>query len=139
MARRKHTLLIAIDYDGTIVDKAFPDVGTPKYGAWVTLRALIAAGHRLILWTCRENEPNKRPFLKEAVDFCKKNGVEFVSVNENRPEDDFRDGQGRKVYADLMIDDRNFGGFPGWEVIHETLLGVPLPDIDSTADSARKN
>lgn len=115
-------LLIAIDFDGTIVGHDFPDIGEPLPAAFDVLKRIQAAGHRLILNTCRED--GKRKYLTEAVDFCRDNGIEFVSVNENAPEDDFREEKlKRKVYASLYIDDRNFGGFPGWLKIAE-YLGV---------------
>mgnify|MGYP006318789247 CR=1 FL=1 len=114
----KNNMLICIDYDGTICEKAFPEVGVPMEGAIETLKDLAAAGHFLILNTCREDE-KRRAYLSEAVSFMKSHGVEFVSVNQNRPEDEFREKPGRKVYADVYIDDRNFGGFPGWAVIRE--------------------
>jgi SAM-dependent methyltransferase len=117
--------LICIDFDGTIVEHAFPRIGEPLPGAMETMRQLMDAGAKLILNTCREDE-GKKKFLTEAVNFCKKHGVEFVSVNENRLEDDFRDNPDslrRKPYAHVYIDDRNFGGFPGWDVIGKVLLG----------------
>lgn len=116
--------LISVDFDGTIVDHAFPNIGEPKPHAFEVLLALQAAGAKLILNTCREDE-DRRKFLTEAVNFCKNKGVEFISVNENRLEDDFRDNPNylrRKPYAHIYIDDRNFGGFPGWEVIGKVLL-----------------
>lgn len=119
----KKSLLISVDYDGTIVGHSFPDVGVPQPGAVETLRDLIAAGHRLILYTCREND-RRRAYLSEAVAHMLRHGVTFVSVNCNRPEDDFRDSPGRKIYADVMIDDRNIGGFVGWVKVRE-LLGLP--------------
>ena len=91
-------------------------------GAFETMKALQDAGHHLILNTCREDE-SRRAYLTEAVEYCRKNGVEFRSVNENHPDDEFRDKGGRKVYANYYIDDRNFGGFPGWDVIRKALLG----------------
>jgi hypothetical protein len=115
--------LISIDFDGTITKSSFPDLGEPQEGAMETMRDLIAAGYLLILNTCRENE-KRRAYLTEAVNFCRSHGVEFVSVNENRPEDEFRDKPGRKVYASVYIDDRNFGGFPGWAKVREA-FGLP--------------
>jgi hypothetical protein len=44
-------------------------------------------------------------------------------VNENHRDDDFRDKIGRKPYADVYIDDRNMGGFPGWKKVREIILG----------------
>lgn len=113
--------LIAIDMDGTIVKHDFPRIGEPVEDAFEVMQDLQKAGHRLILWTCREDD--YKPYLKEAVDFCRENGVEFVSVNENRKKDEFRPNGGRKVYADIYIDDRNLGGFPGWKAVRKLLLG----------------
>lgn len=102
-------MIISVDFDGTICDHAYPEVGELMEGAVETLKDFIAAGHVVILNTCREDE-KRRPYLTEAVNFMKKNGVEFASVNTNRPEDEFRDKPGRKVFAELYIDDRNLGG-----------------------------
>lgn len=120
--------LISIDFDGTITDHQFPDIGEPQPGAMETMRDLIAAGYRLILNTCREDE-KRRAYLTEAIDFCRQHGVEFVSVNENSPEDEFRDKPGRKVYASVYIDDRNFGGFPGWAAVRSA-FGLPEKPAD---------
>ena len=49
-------MLISVDYDGTIVRHAYPEVGEPIEGAIQTLKDLMAAGHFLILNTCREDE-----------------------------------------------------------------------------------
>jgi hypothetical protein len=85
--------------------------------AFETLKMLQADGHRLILWTYRTGRK-----LNEAVDFCRENGIEFYSVNRSYPEENTNDPEnGRKIHADLFIDDRNFGGFPGWGVIYQQL------------------
>jgi predicted mannosyl-3-phosphoglycerate phosphatase (HAD superfamily) len=68
---------IAVDFDGTIVDDAYPAIGKPKF-AFETLKRLQAEGYRLILWTYRHGKT-----LDEAVEFCKKNGVEFYAVNSS--------------------------------------------------------
>jgi trehalose-6-phosphatase len=118
-------MLISVDFDGTIVEHKFPEIGEPLPGAAETLKDLTAAGHILILNTCREDE-KRRAYLTEAVNFMKKHGVEFASVNENRMEDEFRDKPGRKVYANVYIDDRNLGGFPGWATVREAFGLTPL-------------
>ena len=119
--------LISIDFDGTLVDHKFPEIGEPLEGAMETCQDLIAAGHRLVLNTCRE-DCKKRKYLTEAEAFCREHGVEFVSVNENHLDDEFRDENypRRKVYAHYYIDDRNLGGFPGWAMVRETLGLLPL-------------
>lgn len=119
-------MLISVDFDGTIVEHKFPEIGEPLEGAIETLKDLTAAGFRLILCTCREDN-KRRKYLTEAVEFLKDLGVEFVSVNENTFDDDFRadyKGLRRKVYAHCYIDDCNLGGFPGWDVVREK-LGLP--------------
>src|SRR5690554_2407051 len=108
--------IIAVDFDGTIVEHKYPAIGKEMLFAFSTLRALQTKGHRMILWTYRKGDK-----LQEAVDFCKENGFEFYAVNENYPgvikEGDFS----RKLAADICIDDRNVGGFLGWDVIWQTL------------------
>lgn len=101
--------VIAVDFDGTIVTHAYPQIGKEMLFAFATLKELQARGHKLILWTFRSGE-----LLDEAVEYCKKNGVEFYAVNKNYPEEVFSDKISRKVNADIFIDDRNVGGFRGW-------------------------
>ena len=123
MAKNKS---IIIDFDGTIVDHTFPKIGKPKPQAFDVMRDLQKEGYDLILWTCRENEPNNinKQYLKEAVEFCKKHGIEFKAVNETIEENEFRpkNVNKRKPYATYYIDDRNLGGFPGWGVVREVIL-----------------
>jgi len=125
--------IIMIDFDGTIVEHAFPKIGDPLPLAFETLRSLKDAGYKLILWTCREDEGNfiSRQFLTDAVKFCMSHGVEFDAVNESIPELEFRPERGvnRKPYADIIIDDRNFGGFSGWAAIADTLLVQDTIDV----------
>lgn len=113
----KDHLIIAIDFDGTIVEDAFPKVGKPLLFAFETILKLQAEGHRLILWTYRSGRK-----LKEAVAFCEENGIEFYAVNKNYPEEIFDDKISRKIHADLFIDDRNVGGFLGWTEIYKLIF-----------------
>lgn len=118
--------IAVIDFDGTIVKHEFPAIGETMPEAFEVMKELQAAGWALIIWTCRENDGHKisRQFLKDAVDFCKENGVEFDGVNETPMEFEFR-GEGtlrRKAYGDVYIDDRNLGGFPGWDFVRAVLI-----------------
>lgn len=110
------TLIIAVDFDGTIVEDAYPGIGKPMLFAFETLKKLQEDGHRLILWTYRYG--NK---LDEAVNFCKENGITFYAVNKSFPEEEFNNEVSRKINADLFIDDRNIGGFYGWGEIYQLL------------------
>lgn len=114
-------LIIAIDFDGTCVRDAYPEIGEDMPGVVHTLHSLLLRDHKLILWTCREGEQ-----LSDAVEWFKEKDLLLFGVNETPLDDDFRKGGGRKVFADLYIDDRNFGGFPGWAKVHQELLGMPL-------------
>lgn len=108
---------IAVDFDGTIVEHAFPAIGKEKLFAFSTLKELEKRGAKLILWTFRTGKE-----LEEAVEFCRKNGVEFYAVNKNYPEEVYDETIGRKIDADIYIDDKNLGGFPGWSEAWQMLF-----------------
>ena len=106
-------MILAIDFDGTIVSDQFPEIGEPLFFAVESLLKLKANGNQLILWTCREDSP-KRKYLTEAVEFCRSLGLEFDAINCNAPESPFNHlGIGRKVYADYYIDDKSM--LPVWD------------------------
>ena len=109
-------LIIAVDFDGTIVEDNYPKIGRPKLFAFKTLKRLQKDGHRLILWTYRSDIR-----LEEAVNFCKENGLTFYAVNKSFPEEQFDYTKSRKIHADLFIDDRNIGGFIGWGEVYQRL------------------
>ena len=109
-------LIIAVDFDGTIVEDGYPGIGDERLFAFDTLKRLQADGHRLILWTYRHGKK-----LDEAVEFCKSNGIEFYAVNRSFPEEEDLDNASRKIHADLFIDDRNIGGILGWGEIYQML------------------
>jgi hydroxymethylpyrimidine pyrophosphatase-like HAD family hydrolase len=110
-------LIIAIDFDGTIVEDAYPKIGKPMIFAFETMKKLQSEGHRLILWTYRNGKK-----LREAVEFCEQHGIEFYAVNKNYPEEEFDGKISRKIHADLFIDDRNVGGFIGWTEIYKLIF-----------------
>ncbi len=127
---------IAVDFDGTIVDHEYPDIGKEKLFAFQTLKELNKLGANLILWTFRSGKE-----LDEAVDFCRKNGVEFYAVNKNYPEEIFDESVSRKIDADIFIDDKNIGGFPGWSEIWQMLNPYELQQqvAEQRIASARRN
>lgn len=108
--------VIAVDFDGTIVEHDYPKIGKEMLFAFATLKELNKKGHKLILWTIRTGH-----LLDEAVEYCRKNGVEFYAVNKNFPEEVLTENTSRKLNADIFIDDRNVGGFIGWSNIWQTL------------------
>jgi len=107
-------MIIAIDFDGTIVEHKFPKIGEPRKNVFRVLKQLKKDGHKLILWTCRDGK-----YLDEAVDFCKENGIEFDAINNN-----IKSGfmPLPKIYADLYIDDRGLMGIPSdWNTIYNMI------------------
>jgi len=107
---------IAVDFDGTIVEHKYPQIGKEQLFAFETIRALIEQKHQLILWTYRAGKE-----LDEAIEYCRENGVEFFAVNKNYPEEHYDGSISRKIDADVYIDDRNVGGFLGWSTIWQIL------------------
>ena len=107
---------IAIDFDGTIVEHRYPEIGREQIFAFETLRQLQKKGHQLILWTFRSGT-----YLDAAVEYCRQNGIEFYAVNASYPGEIMDDTISRKPDVDMFIDDRNFGGFPGWSEIWEQI------------------
>ena len=107
-------MIIAVDFDGTIVEHRYPDIGREKPFAIETLKKLANEQHRLILWTVRKGK-----LLQEAVDFCRTRGLDFYAVNRNFPEEN--EPEERKLRADLWIDDRNLGGLPDWGTIYRMI------------------
>ena len=106
-------MIIAIDFDGTIVEHRYPAIGKELPFALETIKALQRKQHQIILWTFRAGKT-----LDEAVEFCRKGGVEFYAVNKSYPEEIYNDSISRKINADLYIDDRNIGGMLGWGEIY---------------------
>jgi 2-hydroxy-3-keto-5-methylthiopentenyl-1-phosphate phosphatase len=112
-------MLIATDFDGTIVTHEYPKIGKEIPFATETLRMLINEHNRIILWTVREGK-----LLDEAVEWCKERGVEFYAINKDYPEEDvlhLAPGYSRKIKADVFIDDRNLGGIPDWGTIYQMI------------------
>jgi hydroxymethylpyrimidine pyrophosphatase-like HAD family hydrolase len=127
---------IAVDFDGTIVEHEFPEIGKEKLFAFQTLRELEKLGARLILWTFRTGKE-----LDDAVEYCRKNGIEFYAVNKNYPEEIFDETVSRKIDADIYIDDKNIGGFPGWSGVWQILTPYDQQqqEAEKRMSSSRKN
>lgn len=117
---------IAVDFDGTIVEHAYPLIGKEQLFAFQTLTQLNKMGARLILWTFRCGKE-----LDEAVEYCRKNGVEFYAINKNYPEEVYDETISRKIDADIYIDDKNVGGFPGWSEIWQMLNPFELQQLEA--------
>lgn len=111
-------MLIAVDFDGTIVEHAYPQIGEERPFATDVLRRLLRHRHLLMLWTVREGE-----LLEQAVEWCQERGVKFAAINGEWTEEfslaSPDQAATRKPDADLFIDDKSVGGLPTWTEIYE--------------------
>ncbi len=112
-------MTIAVDFDGTIVEHRYPEIGEELPFATETLKMLIKDRHKLILWSVREGK-----LLDDAVNWCRERGVEFYAVNRDYPEENGKESNNffsRKLKVDMFIDDRNIGGLPDWGTIYRMI------------------
>jgi hydroxymethylpyrimidine pyrophosphatase-like HAD family hydrolase len=109
-------MIIAVDFDGTIVEHKYPSIGKEIPYAIETLKLFQEKGHKLILWTYRAGAE-----LDKAVEFCRKKGLIFYAVNSNYEGEEYDESISRKIYADLYIDDRNILGLPQWKKLYRLL------------------
>ena len=94
--------VIAIDFDGTICNHEYPDIGFALPYAISYINEFKSMGARIMLWTMRSGES-----LQQAVEWCKNNGLTFDFVNENPEQLSWTNSH--KQYAQLYIDDAAFG------------------------------
>ena len=109
--------VIAVDFDGTLCEHAFPEIGKVQEEHERVanyIRRKKANGAIIILWTCREDMPG-RPYLTEAVDWCKENNIPIDHVNSYEIPG-FHGFASRKVCADEYIDDKalNINNIPDY-------------------------
>jgi hypothetical protein len=120
-------MIIAIDFDGTVVDHRYPEIGPDAPLAVETLNELVSSGHRLILFTMRSGY-----YLGEAMTWFLLRDIPLWGAQYN-PEQ-ARWSQSNKCYAELYIDDASFGcplikpdGFHrpcvDWSKVKDVLLG----------------
>lgn len=97
-------MIAAIDFDGTLCEFKYPDIGEPNEALIQYLIHTKSQGTKLILWTCRSGQE-----LTNAVEWCKERGLEFDAVNANlldiTEKMGFKDDS-RKIFADLYVDDK---------------------------------
>lgn len=99
----KKNKIIAVDFDGTLCENKWPEIGAANDELIEYLKKRQASGDKIILWTCRVGE-----LLQQAVRFCYNRGLIFDAVNENLPETlEWMNDDSRKIFANEYIDDRN--------------------------------
>ena len=99
-------MIIAVDFDGTIVTHEYPEIGRPIKGAIETIKTIIDNGHKVFLWTMRcSKKYQRRDLLQEAADYCNKYGIELYGANTSPSQF----STSNKQYAHLYIDDAALG------------------------------
>lgn len=99
-------MYICIDFDGTLVDHRYPDIGDPVPDAIKWLKKFQRYGAQLILFTMRSDLPNRR-LLEDAVRYIESNGIRLFGVNHNPDQVSWTESP--KAYGELYIDDAAFG------------------------------
>ena len=97
--------IIAVDFDGTLCEHKFPEIGEPNAELFDCIKKLKKEGWKIILWTCRSGE-----YLRKAIAWCEERGLTFDAVNEDLPsikDSVFGREKSCKVYATFYVDDRN--------------------------------
>lgn len=109
-------MIIAIDFDDTIVSNNYPKIGNLKENAKKIINKLYKEGNIIIIWTCRHDKK-----LQDVITFLKDNEIKYNYINENENELIKKYGDTRKVNADIYIDDKNLGGIPNWNTIYKII------------------
>lgn len=88
MEQKEMSKAYAVDFDGTLCENRWPEIGEPNQELIGYLVGRRQQGDKVILWTCRSGEP-----LQKAVEWCQGHGLKFDTVNEIfRKELNFRRG-----------------------------------------------
>lgn len=119
--KKNEKLVIAVDFDGTIVEHNFPKIGDLLPFAKEVINKLHKEGYYIIIWTCRGEYS-----LIDMINFLDKNKIHYDKINENAPYEILGFKPFPKIVADIYIDDRNLGGFPGWLKTYKILTEKDL-------------
>src|SRR5690606_27227965 len=126
-------MMFAIDFDGTIVEEAYPDIGALKPHARRVIQRIHREGGRIAIWTARN-----KTFDDVVKKFLISNGIPFDVYNDHFPENKVKynwkkETSSPKMFADMYIDDRGFGIKDrkiDWLEIEAYLFGGKDIDVD---------
>ncbi len=113
-------MILAVDFDGTVVEHRFPEIGQEIPGAIRTIQDLHEAGHKILIWTCR-TLARPAPGIEEMIAWLKRTDGPYDAMNYNMFGASFYSMP--IVYGDVYLDDKNFGGFHGWDEVRKQFLG----------------
>jgi len=103
--KQPQDFVVAIDFDGTIVEDNYPEIGKLLPQAKESIQEIKELGTTIVIWTCRMDDK-----AEQAKEFLTKNEIPFDYFNENTDERKrFYGNDSRKISADIYIDDRGAG------------------------------
>jgi hypothetical protein len=102
-----YTMYVCVDFDGTVVDHRYPDIGKPAPEAITWLKRIQSYGAKIILFTMRCDSEEHGNLLSEAVDYLESNGVVLYGVNRNPDQDSWTSSP--KAYGHMYVDDAAVG------------------------------
>lgn len=110
---------IAIDFDGTICDWAFPHCGAPKAGVKEAIDKLKDK-YEIVISSCRtcayfKDHPDTPTIVQSMIDYLKEHQIYYDRIDM---------GNEGKVLAIAYIDDRAVPFKNNWREIAESLMSL---------------
>ncbi|RYU92881.1 hypothetical protein [Emticicia agri] len=96
-------LTIWLDFDGTIVEHAYPAIGALNPNAIEVVEKLLKAGHRVVLNTTRIEFANGT--FEEALDFLKEQGIDLAEYTPQKLYPLPFNTESIALYQEVFIDD----------------------------------
>lgn len=127
MGEKMKSLYIGIDFDGTVVEHKYPEIGTAIDGALDVIEELQEAEHKLILYTMRSGER-----LVEAVEYLEESGILLFGVNANKSQKHWTESP--KIFCNIYIDDAALGCPLLQRTKDGEPVGRPFVDWDEVRD-----
>lgn len=109
-------IVLALDFDDTIVKSKFPEIIRAKKGAVKYINKLHKKGYYIIIWTCRHGE-----HIDMATKWLADNEILFHNINTQHPRlVEYYGNDTRKISADIYVDDKALAFFfhPGWRMLY---------------------
>lgn len=97
--------MIAVDFDGTCCDFAYPGVGAPKAGVREVLTRLRELGFYILIYSCRSSFWFPESFPRELRQRTIDEMTAWLKLHAI-PYDEIDDGTRGKPFCDLYIDDK---------------------------------
>jgi len=116
MVEFDYSVIVAFDFDGTLTDSdEFGREACLSKKAMKYLRKIQSLDVITVLWTCRHGSS-----LESCLERLRKAGISFDYVNE----DNGRRNSGRKINADVYIDDKANDGKIRWRKTYKRIKEI---------------